>query len=123
MYLCVSVSVLALSCFPCEDSWTAELSQRLRDFLCSALVSKEQAKVPRLVQMYRENGRGKPFSSTQGVESMKMELANAQQKYAKVANKLKEITHSYHSLVGISTEMVTALETAVKGKMVGVCVD
>ena len=50
-----------------------------------------------------------------------MELANVQQKYAKVANKLKEITHSYHSLVGISTEMVTALETAVKEKMVGVC--
>lgn len=83
--------------------------------------SKEQAKVPRLVQMYRESVGGKPSSSTQGVEAVKMELAETQQKYTKVASKLQEITRSYHSLVGISTEMVTALETAVKEKMVGSC--
>ena len=116
--VCVCVSVL--TCLPCEDSWTSELTQRLRDFLGNVLTSKDQAKVPRLVQMYRECEGGKPSSSVQGVESVKLELANAHLKYAKVANKLKEITHSYHSLVGISTEMVMALETAVKEKMVGI---
>ena len=118
--VCARVCVPILTCLPCEDSWTSELTQRLRDFLGSVLTSKDQAKVPQLVQMYRECEGGKPSSSVQGVESVKLELANAQQKYAKVANKLKEITHSYHSLVGISTEMVMALETAVKEKMVGI---
>jgi hypothetical protein len=61
--------------------------------------------------------RGEEFPP-KGGQNLQRELAEVTAKYQKVSKQLKEITQSYHTLVGVSTEMVSALEIAVKEKMV-----
>ena len=66
--------------------------------------------------------RGERIGLHPDVATLQKKLGDMTVKNEKVTKKLKEITHSYHALVGVSTEMVSALEIAIKEKMVRITV-
>jgi hypothetical protein len=93
------------------DKWTNELSQRIRGFM--EAYCPKGSHCPSLLTLLR----GEEFPP-KGGQNLQRELAEVTAKYQKVSKQLKEITQSYHTLVGVSTEMVSALEIAVKEKMI-----
>ena len=74
----------------------------------------KQSKLPSLVELVR----GERSGLHPDVATLQKKLGDMTVKNEKVTKQLKEITHSYHALVGVSTEMVSALEIAIKEKMV-----
>ncbi|XP_062868784.1 lisH domain-containing protein ARMC9 isoform X2 [Trichomycterus rosablanca] len=101
-----------------QDSWTPDLRNKLEKLLVSTL---KAGKTPRLLDLYYE-------STKDSVQQLRSELLEMEQKLSVSMRRFSKIQADYHSLIGVTAELVDSLEASVRGKMIspeylqGVCV-
>ncbi|XP_052760262.1 lisH domain-containing protein ARMC9-like isoform X1 [Mya arenaria] len=96
------------------DIWTKDLEVRLEKFLTLALKSTPQ---PRLFDLYR----GAPTEGRDHfhqVQTYQQQLVDAERKTMSYIKRHNKVQADYHSLIGITADLVDALEQTVQGKTI-----
>ncbi|XP_067898401.1 lisH domain-containing protein ARMC9 isoform X2 [Heterodontus francisci] len=94
-----------------QDSWTPELKMRLQKFLSTSL---KVTNVPRLLSLFKENGQG----SKELLQQLQQQLVETERKAATYMKRYSKMQEDYHSLIGVTAELVDSLEATVNGKMI-----
>ncbi|XP_067851349.1 lisH domain-containing protein ARMC9 isoform X2 [Heptranchias perlo] len=94
-----------------QDSWTPELKMRLQKFLSACL---KMNNVPRLLSLFKENGQ----SCKELLQQLQQQLVETERKAATYMKRYSKIQEDYHSLIGVTAELVDSLEATVNGKMI-----
>ncbi|XP_067659253.1 lisH domain-containing protein ARMC9-like [Haliotis asinina] len=95
-----------------SDTWMKDLEVRLDKFLTLALNSTPQ---PRLFDLYRGGGLA-TGKSTQQTSMLEQKLMDAEKKTATYMRRHSRVQADYHNLIGITADLVDALESTVQGK-------
>ncbi|XP_046564710.1 lisH domain-containing protein ARMC9-like [Haliotis rubra] len=95
-----------------SDTWIKDLEVRLDKFLTLALNSTPQ---PRLFDLYRGSGLG-TGKSTQQLSMLQQKLLDAEKKTSTYMRRHSRVQADYHNLIGITADLVDALESTVQGK-------
>ncbi|XP_058389181.1 lisH domain-containing protein ARMC9 isoform X8 [Diceros bicornis minor] len=93
-----------------QDSWTPELKLKLEKFL--ALIFKA-SNTPKLLTLYKENGQ----SNKEMLRQLHQQLIEAERRSMTYLKRYSKIQADYHSLIGVTAELVDSLEATVSGKM------
>ncbi|XP_063057272.1 lisH domain-containing protein ARMC9 isoform X2 [Engraulis encrasicolus] len=102
-----------------QESWIPEMKEKLENFLSTTL---KASKTPRLVTLYREG------FALDKVQHLHLQLGEAERKASTYLRKFQKMQADYHNLIGVTAELVDALEATVSGKPIspeylqGVCV-
>ncbi|XP_058389179.1 lisH domain-containing protein ARMC9 isoform X6 [Diceros bicornis minor] len=94
-----------------QDSWTPELKLKLEKFL--ALIFKA-SNTPKLLTLYKENGQ----SNKEMLRQLHQQLIEAERRSMTYLKRYSKIQADYHSLIGVTAELVDSLEATVSGKMI-----
>uniref|UniRef100_UPI00398EFF81 lisH domain-containing protein ARMC9 isoform X2 n=1 Tax=Pristiophorus japonicus TaxID=55135 RepID=UPI00398EFF81 len=94
-----------------QDSWTPELKMRLQKFLSASLKVNN---VPRLLSIFKENGQG----CKELLQQLQQQLVETERKATTYMKRYSKIQEDYHSLIGVTAELVDSLEATVNGKMI-----
>ncbi|XP_058557601.1 lisH domain-containing protein ARMC9 isoform X2 [Neofelis nebulosa] len=94
-----------------QDSWTPELKLKLEKFL--ALIFKA-SNTPKLLTLYKENGQ----SNKEMLQQLHQQLIEAERRSMTYLKRYNKIQADYHSLIGVTAELVDSLEATVSGKMI-----
>ncbi|XP_078063544.1 lisH domain-containing protein ARMC9 isoform X5 [Mustelus asterias] len=95
-----------------QDSWSPELKMRLQKFLSASL---KVTSAPKLLSLFKENGQNSKAESLQQLQQQLVETERKATTYMKRYSKMQE---DYHSLIGVTAELVDSLEATVNGKMI-----
>ncbi|XP_078420049.1 lisH domain-containing protein ARMC9 isoform X2 [Cetorhinus maximus] len=94
-----------------QDSWSPELKMRLQKFLSASL---KVINVPKLMSLFKENGQ----NSKELLQQLQQQLAETERKAATYMKRYSKMQEDYHSLIGVTAELVDSLEATVNGKMI-----
>ncbi|KAK6177323.1 hypothetical protein SNE40_015447 [Patella caerulea] len=95
------------------DSWSQDMEVRLDKFLTLALKSTPQ---PRLFDLYRGGGTTDIKVAEQHINLLQQQLTDADKKTATYMKRHSKVQADYHNLIGITADLVDALESTVQGK-------
>lgn len=96
------------------DSWIKDLEVRLEKFLTLALKSTPQ---PRLFDIYRGvSTDGKDHFHQ--IQTLQQQLMDAEKKTMSYIKRHNKVQADYHNLIGITADLVDALEQTVQGKVI-----
>lgn len=95
------------------DGWSKDLEARVEKFLTLALKSTSQ---PRLFNLYRGTDGAKGDSHQTG--ALQQQLNEAERKTLTYIRRHNKVQADYHSLIGITADLVDALEATVSGRPV-----
>ncbi|XP_059167158.1 lisH domain-containing protein ARMC9-like [Physella acuta] len=94
------------------ESWSADLKSRVEKFLTLALKSTPQ---PRLFEIYRGvSAEGKGMQPQ--LVLMSQQVIDAEKKASAYLKRHNKVQSDYHNLIGITADLVDALESTVQGK-------
>ncbi|XP_036110540.1 lisH domain-containing protein ARMC9 isoform X2 [Molossus molossus] len=93
-----------------QDSWTPELKLKLEKFL--ALMFKA-SNTPKLLTLYKENGQ----SHKETLQQLHQQLVEAERRAMTYLKRYNKTQVDYHTLIGVTAELVDSLEATVSGKM------
>ncbi|XP_005104437.1 lisH domain-containing protein ARMC9 [Aplysia californica] len=94
------------------ESWSTDLKTRVEKFLTLALKSTPQ---PKLFEIYRGSGaEGKNLK--QQLLIMNQQVAEAERKASTYVKRHSKVQTDYHNLIGITADLVDALEATVQGR-------
>nr|KAF6449633.1 armadillo repeat containing 9 [Molossus molossus] len=94
-----------------QDSWTPELKLKLEKFL--ALMFKA-SNTPKLLTLYKENGQ----SHKETLQQLHQQLVEAERRAMTYLKRYNKTQVDYHTLIGVTAELVDSLEATVSGKMI-----
>ncbi|XP_063123105.1 lisH domain-containing protein ARMC9 isoform X14 [Rattus norvegicus] len=94
-----------------QDSWTPELKLKLEKFL--ALIFKA-SNTPKLLTIYKENGS----NNKEMLQQLHQQLLEAERRAMAYLKRYNKMQADYHSLIGVTAELVDSLEATVSGKMI-----
>ncbi|XP_037530501.1 lisH domain-containing protein ARMC9 [Nematolebias whitei] len=94
-----------------QDSWTPQLKCKLEKFLSVTLKS---SKTPSLLTLYKEGGR----NMKEEMQQFQLQLAESERRISSYVRTFNKMQANYHNLIGITAELVDALEATVSGKMI-----
>ncbi|CAN9500969.1 unnamed protein product [Ophioblennius macclurei] len=95
-----------------EESWMPQLKKQLEEFL---MLTVKPSYVPRLLALcQKEGGR----SSREDIQQLQLKLTEADKRAVCYAGKFRKIQADYYKLIGITAELVKALEATVAGEMI-----
>ncbi|XP_060690101.1 lisH domain-containing protein ARMC9 isoform X2 [Hemiscyllium ocellatum] len=94
-----------------QDSWSPELKMTLQKFLSATL---KVTSVPKLLSLFKENGQ----SSKELLQQFQQQLLETERKAATYMKRYRKMQEDYHSLIGVTAELVDSLEATVNGKMI-----
>ncbi|XP_041378217.1 lisH domain-containing protein ARMC9-like isoform X2 [Gigantopelta aegis] len=94
-----------------SDSWSEDLENRLDKFISLALKSAPQ---PRLFDLYRSAG-GDDKNLHQENTILQQRVADAEKKTMTYIKRHNKVQADYHNLIGITADLVDALESTVQG--------
>ncbi|XP_063123098.1 lisH domain-containing protein ARMC9 isoform X4 [Rattus norvegicus] len=100
-----------------QDSWTPELKLKLEKFL--ALIFKA-SNTPKLLTIYKENGSNNkvPTLFLEMLQQLHQQLLEAERRAMAYLKRYNKMQADYHSLIGVTAELVDSLEATVSGKMI-----
>lgn len=94
------------------EPWSSDLKSRVEKFLTLALKSTPQ---PRLFDIYRSSGAdGKNIR--QQLVLMGQQVVEVEKKAASYLKRHSKVQNDYHNLIGITADLVDALEATVQGR-------
>ncbi|XP_020780422.2 lisH domain-containing protein ARMC9 isoform X2 [Boleophthalmus pectinirostris] len=93
-----------------QDSWIPKLKKKLEQFL---EITLKPPNSPRLLSLYRDGGR----STKEAIQQLQIQLSESDWSLAIYKKKFNKSQADYHNLIGITAELVDALEATVNGKM------
>ncbi|XP_059507096.1 lisH domain-containing protein ARMC9 isoform X5 [Stegostoma tigrinum] len=94
-----------------QDSWSLELKMRLQKFLAATL---KVTNAPKLLSLFKENGQ----NSKELLQQLQQQLEETERKAATYMKRYRKMQEDYHSLIGVTAELVDSLEATVNGKMI-----
>ena len=94
------------------DSWLANLQKKLGDFLYETLTVQLQ---PKLVDLYNNQS---DTDTIFNIAKMKQQLIESEKRTMAFMRKFNKVQTDYHSLIGITAELVDTLESSISGKPV-----
>ncbi|XP_028259331.1 lisH domain-containing protein ARMC9-like isoform X2 [Parambassis ranga] len=94
-----------------QDSWMPQLKDKLEQFLSVTLKASNS---PRLLTLYKEGGR----STKDAMQQLQLQLVESDRRITSYVRKLNKIRADYHSLIGITAELVESLEATFRGNMI-----
>lgn len=98
------------------DTWMKDLEVRLEKFLTLSLKSTPQ---PRLFELYRGSSVGiEGKDHFQQVQAYQQQLVEAERKTMSYIKRHNKVQADYHNLIGITADLVDALEQTVQGKTI-----
>ncbi|OWF46707.1 LisH domain-containing protein ARMC9 [Mizuhopecten yessoensis] len=97
------------------DAWIKDLENRLEKFLTLTLKSTPQ---PKLFDLYRGNKDGDDDDNFQQISRLQQQLVDAERKTMSYIKRHNRLQADYHNLIGITADLVEALESTVTGKPV-----
>ncbi|XP_013396944.1 lisH domain-containing protein ARMC9 isoform X2 [Lingula anatina] len=96
------------------EDWASDLQQRLEKFLTLALQSSTQ---PRLFDLYQ--GGGGPSKEVQAeLQHLQQQVVDAERRTMTYIRRFNKVQSDYHSLIGITADLVDSLEKTVQGQMI-----
>ncbi|ESO95759.1 hypothetical protein LOTGIDRAFT_214855 [Lottia gigantea] len=96
-----------------EENWSRELRSRLNTFLTLSLKSTKQ---PRLFDLYRTGGNPEARDNEAHIKALKQKVADGDRKTATYMKRHSKVQADYHNLIGITADLVDALESTVQGR-------
>ncbi|XP_064642056.1 lisH domain-containing protein ARMC9-like isoform X2 [Lineus longissimus] len=96
-----------------SDTWVSDLQLRIEKFLTLAMASSAQ---PRLFELYNSGGGGKDLQGQ--ISIMQQQIVDAEKRTMTYMKRHNKVQADYHNLIGITAELVDALESTVQGKPV-----
>ncbi|XP_060073653.1 lisH domain-containing protein ARMC9-like [Ylistrum balloti] len=97
------------------DAWVKDLENRLEKFLTLTLKSTPQ---PKLFDLYRGSKHGDDNDNFQQISRLQQQLVDAERKTMSYIKRHNRLQADYHNLIGITADLVEALESTVTGKPV-----
>ncbi|XP_033763638.1 lisH domain-containing protein ARMC9-like isoform X2 [Pecten maximus] len=97
------------------DAWVKDLENRLEKFLTLALKSTPQ---PKLFDLYRGSKDDEDSDNFQQISRLQQQLVDAERKTMSYIKRHNRLQADYHNLIGITADLVEALESTVTGKPV-----
>ncbi|KND02511.1 uncharacterized protein SPPG_02969 [Spizellomyces punctatus DAOM BR117] len=109
-----------------EHAWVADLEERLKQFLRSALRGSIR---PRLVKVVEEShDSGKTFhEQSQEAQAIRKQLGDLEEREFALSSKHRTLQNDYHNLITIASELVQTLTACINGQKItpaylsGVC--
>ncbi|XP_065060673.1 lisH domain-containing protein ARMC9-like isoform X2 [Rhopilema esculentum] len=101
-----------------QESWTAELRQKLEDFLSTVLYA---APLPYLYKLFTASGDRSVTEKTQyenHIQALQQQISEHEYRATLYFKRYTKIQGDYKNLINIAAELVDSLESAVRGKMV-----
>lgn len=95
------------------DTWVKDLELRLEKFLTLTLKSTPQ---PKLFDLYRGNKVGDENEQFQQISRLQQQLVDSERKTMSYIKRHNRVQADYHNLIGITADLVEALESTVQGK-------
>ncbi|XP_048780647.2 lisH domain-containing protein ARMC9-like isoform X2 [Ostrea edulis] len=95
------------------DSWVKDLEVRVEKFLTLTLKSRPQ---PKLFELYRGNKDGDETDQFQQISRLQQQLVDSERKTMSYIKRHNRVQADYHNLIGITADLVDALESTVQGK-------
>ncbi|KAK3104927.1 hypothetical protein FSP39_013356 [Pinctada imbricata] len=95
------------------DTWVKDLEFRLEKFLTLTLKSHPQ---PKLFELYVSFQISKIFHQFQQISRLQQQLVDAEKKTMSYIKRHNRVQADYHNLIGITADLVDALESTVQGK-------
>ncbi|KAL8583522.1 hypothetical protein ACOMHN_054838 [Nucella lapillus] len=96
------------------ESWSKDLTARVEKFLTLSLKSATQ---PRLFDLYR-GSRSELQGGDAAQSYLQQQLVDAERKTLTYIRRHNKVQADYHSLIGITADLVDALEATVQGKSI-----
>lgn len=96
------------------DIWVKDLEVRLEKFLTLALKSTPQ---PRLFDLYRGTS-SEGLDNFHQIQGYQQQLVEAERKTMSYIKRHNKVQADYHNLIGITADLVDALEQTVQGKTI-----
>ncbi|XP_068262300.1 lisH domain-containing protein ARMC9 isoform X1 [Nyctibius grandis] len=93
-----------------QDSWTLDLRTRLEKFLSVTLKARQN---PRLLTLF-ENGQ----CNKEMLQHLHQQLVESEHRTMIYLKRFNKMQADYHNLIGVTAELVDALEATVNGKMI-----
>lgn len=97
------------------DAWVKDLENRLEKFLTLTLKSTPQ---PKLFDLYRGNKDSEDSENFQQISHLQHQLVESERKAVSYIKRYNHQQTDYHNLIGITADLVEALELTVTGKPV-----
>ncbi|XP_076007493.1 lisH domain-containing protein ARMC9 isoform X3 [Genypterus blacodes] len=94
-----------------QDSWIIQLKDDLEKFLSMTL---KRPNSPRLLTLYKEGGR----STKETLQQLQHQLVESERRTASCIRKFNKLQAECHKLIGITADVVQALEDTIRGKMI-----
>ncbi|XP_062594283.1 lisH domain-containing protein ARMC9-like isoform X1 [Saccostrea cucullata] len=95
------------------DSWVKDLEVRVEKFLTLTLKSRPQ---PKLFELYRGSKDGDETDQFQQISRLQQQLVDSERKTMSYIKRHNRVQADYHNLIGITADLVDALESTVQGK-------
>ncbi|RNA21811.1 lisH domain-containing ARMC9 isoform X2 [Brachionus plicatilis] len=95
-----------------NEAWIADLQNKLEEFMKNALKNKNQPKLVELVSQQSDSNSN--FENAR----LKQQLAESEKRTMAFMRKFNRVQSEYHSLIGITAELVDSLENSINGKPV-----
>ncbi|XP_078338791.1 lisH domain-containing protein ARMC9-like isoform X2 [Crassostrea virginica] len=95
------------------DSWVKDLEVRVEKFLTLTLKSRPQ---PKLFELYRGSKDGDESDQFQQISRLQQQLVDSERKTMSYIKRHNRVQADYHNLIGITADLVDALESTVQGK-------
>lgn len=90
----------------------ADLQNKLEEFMKTALKNKNQPKLVELISQQKDSNYDLE------VTRLKQQLAESEKRTMAFMRKFNRVQSEYHSLIGITAELVDSLENTINGKPV-----
>lgn len=97
-----------------EDDWAPQLQRRLEGFLSSALTTARD--MPRLLEMFQVALTGGGLKAIQ--EEARHQALDSEKKVLAYSRKNQKLQADYHNLIGITADLIDALESTIQGRPV-----
>uniref|UniRef100_A0A0B7BQE6 LisH domain-containing protein ARMC9 n=1 Tax=Arion vulgaris TaxID=1028688 RepID=A0A0B7BQE6_9EUPU len=95
-----------------SEKWSTDLKSKVEKFLALSLKSTSQ---PRLFDIYKSSGVNRKGSHHQ-LELMSQQVMEAERKATSYLKRHSKVQSDYHNLIGITADLVDALEATVQGR-------
>eukprot|EP00051_Salpingoeca_urceolata_P015823 m.207063 g.207063 ORF g.207063 m.207063 type:complete len:831 (-) comp18511_c0_seq4:168-2660(-) len=97
-----------------SNEWVPDLKARVETFLGPTIAA---ARKPRLFYLSKQNG-SKSGSNEEYIEAIHQQISECEEREIQYIDRHNKLQREYHNLVGIAAELVEALESCLRGRMV-----